>query len=124
MADTEEITKKPKYLSGIDAALDVIGGKWRALIMYELVDGTRRYNQILKGMERYKITQRMLTKELRELEANGFIIRTVYPEVPPKVEYTLTEKGESIMPILDELCLWGCRHMPEDLDHVCDRDEK
>ena len=120
MTEIPENTKKPKYLSGIDAALDVIGGKWRALILYELVDGTRRYSQILKGMERYKITQRMLTKELRELEANNFITRTVYPEVPPRVEYTLTEKGMSIMPILDQLCLWGCRYMPGELDHVCD----
>lgn len=123
MADDPEVPRKPKYLSGIDAALDVVGGKWKALILYQLEGGTLRYTQILRGLEQFRLTQRMLTKELRELEASGLILRTVFPEVPSRVEYSLTEKGASIMPVLDELCLWGCRHMPEDLNHVCEECE-
>lgn len=110
-------------MSGIDAALDVIGGKWKALILYSLVDGKMRYSEILRSRqdrETAKITPRMLTKELRELEKSGIILRTVYPEVPPRVEYSLTEKGESIMPILDQLCIWGCEHMADEIEKLCE----
>lgn len=68
----------------------------------------------------YGITQRMLTKELREMEESGLISRTVYPEVPPKVEYTITAKGRSLMPILDQLCAWGCQNMADQLEHNCE----
>ena len=120
MSDTPETPQKRKYQCGIDAALDVIGGKWRALILYSLVDGTRRYSQIQKDTRRYKITPRMLTKELRELESSGLLTRKVYPEVPPRVEYTLTEKGRSIMPILDLLCEWGCEHLSDSVELAFD----
>lgn len=106
-------------MTGIDAAVSIISGKWKTLILYQLEDGTLRYSQILNGM-RYGITQRMLTKELRELEETGLISRTVYPEVPPRVEYSLTAKGRSLMPILDQLCVWGCRNMADQLEHNCD----
>ena len=111
--------KKPKYMTGIDAAVSIISGKWKALILYQLEGGTLRYSQILNGME-YGITQRMLTKELREMEESGLISRTVYPEVPPKVEYTITAKGRSLMPILDQLCAWGCQNMADQLEHNCE----
>ena len=109
---------KPKYMTGIDAAVSIISGKWKALILYQLEDGALRYSQILNGME-YGITQRMLTKELREMEESGLISRTVYPETPPKVEYAITEKGRSLMPILDQLCHWGCQHMADQLEYNC-----
>lgn len=111
---------KPKYMTGIDAAVSIISGKWKALILYQLEGGTLRYGQILNGM-RYSITQRMLTRELRELEENGLISRTVYPEIPPKVDYSITAKGKSLMPILDQLCAWGCEHMADELGHNCER---
>ena len=85
--------------------MDIIGGKWKPLIIYNLKDGTLRFSQIMDRVEP-KITQRMLTKELREMEKDGLIIRKVYPQVPPKVEYSLTEKAESLIPILDALCDW------------------
>ncbi|MDE2522650.1 MAG: helix-turn-helix domain-containing protein [Methanocorpusculum sp.] len=119
MDQTAVTENKPKYMTGIDAAVSIISGKWKTLILYQLEDGTLRYSQILNGM-RYGITQRMLTKELRELEETGLISRTVYPEVPPRVEYSLTAKGRSLMPILDQLCTWGCRNMADQLEHNCD----
>lgn len=111
----ENIPKEYKYSWGIEATLDVIGGKWKPLVMYQLKDGTLRFSQILSRVQP-KITQRMLTKELRELEKDGLVVREVYPQVPPKVEYSLTEKGQSLMPILDQLCEWGYEHMGGDIE--------
>lgn len=115
----DETPKKFKYNWGIEATLDVIGGKWKPLVMYQLNEGTLRFSQLLARVQP-RITQRMLTKELRELERDGLVNRKVYPQVPPKVEYSLTEKGLSLMPILDQLCIWGCEHMRDDIEFLCD----
>lgn len=111
--------KKYKYAWPIEATLDVIGGKWKPLILYHLMDGTLRFSQLMDRMQP-KITQRMLTKELRELEASGLLDRKVYPQVPPKVEYSLTEKGRSLIPILDHLCAWGSEHMAGEIEFTCE----
>ena len=113
------IPKKYKYSWGIDATLDVIGGKWKPLILYQLKEGTLRFSQLLDRV-RPRITQRMLTKQLRQLEEDGLITRKVYPQVPPKVEYSLTEKGNSLMPILDQLCDWGYEHMGDSIEYQCE----
>jgi len=97
----------------------VIGGKWKPLVIYQLKDGTLRFSQIVDRVTP-RITQRMLTKELRELEKDGLVIRKVYPQVPPKVEYTLTETGKSLIPIIDDLCDWGYEHMNEDIEFKCE----
>ena len=89
----------------MDATLDVIGGKWKPLIIYELNDETLRFSQLLDRLQP-RISQRMLTKQLRQLEEDGLISRKVYTQVPPKVEYSLTEMGKSLMPILYQLCVW------------------
>ena len=115
----DETPKKFKYSWGIDATLDVIGGKWKPLVIYQLKDGTLRFSQLL-SLVQPKITQRMLTKELRELEKDGLINRKVYAEVPPKVEYSLTEKGRTLMPILDQLCDWGYEHMNDYIEFKCE----
>jgi DNA-binding HxlR family transcriptional regulator len=115
----EEIPRKFKYSWPIEATLDVIGGKWKPLVIYQLKEGTLRFSQIVNKVEP-RITQRMLTKELRELEGSGLVMRKVYPQVPPKVEYSLTEKGESLIPILDQLCEWGSEHMGDEIEFTCE----
>jgi DNA-binding HxlR family transcriptional regulator len=92
----------------VEAALELIGGKWKGVALFHLSDGTKRFNELkrLAGT----VTQRSLTKQLRELEADGLVSRTVYPVVPPKVEYALTKKGESLMPVLVALRDWGQKH--------------
>ena len=115
--------KKYKYSWPIEATLGVIGGKWKPLIIYQLKDGTLRFNQIMNKVQP-RITQRMLTKELRELEKDGLVKRKVYAQVPPKVEYSLTETGKSLIPILDQLCDWGSEHMGDDIEFKCEEGEK
>ncbi|TAJ43973.1 winged helix-turn-helix transcriptional regulator [Methanofollis fontis] len=114
-----ETPQKYKYSWGIEATLDVIGGKWKPLVIYQLKDGTLRFSQIMARVQP-RITQRMLTKELRELEKDGLVNRKVYAQVPPKVEYSLTEKGYSLIPILDQLCDWGYEHMGDDIEFQCE----
>lgn len=108
-----------KYDWGMDATLDVIGGKWKPIIIYSLKDGTLRFSQLMEEIQP-KITQRMLTKQLRELEEDGLITRKIYMQVPPKVEYSLTETGKSLMPILDQLCAWGYEHMGDRIKYQCE----
>ena len=89
----------------MEAALDLVGGKWKGVILFRVGEKTRRFNELHRLV--CKVTPRMLTKQLRELEADGLIQRTVYAEVPPRVEYDLTKKGESLIPILKSLMDWG-----------------
>ncbi len=89
----------------VEATLDVIGGKWKCVILFHLLSGTKRFNELRRLMP--EVTQRMLTRQLRELESDQIIERTVYPEVPPKVEYSLTDFGRTLEPILKMLQQWG-----------------
>ncbi len=93
------------YDCPIEATLGLIGGKWKALILDHLTDGPMRFGALQKAMP--KITPKVLTQQLRELEEDSLIRRHVYPVVPPKVEYELTEFGTSVLPILDAMCAWG-----------------
>lgn len=93
------------YSCPIEATIDLIGGKWKSLILWHLTGRTRRYNEFRKLIP--AATPKMLTQQLRDLEEDGLIIRTVYPVVPPKVEYSLSEFGESLVPVLDAMCSWG-----------------
>lgn len=92
----------------VTTTLSVIGGKWKLIILYILKDEKKRFGEIQKIIS--GITQKMLTKQLRELEVDGIILRKVYPVVPPKVEYSLTEHGKSLMPIVDAMSTWGETH--------------
>lgn len=89
-------------------AMSVIGGKWKTVILGQLFTGEKRFGE-LKKLICGNITQKMLTQQLRELEDDGLIHREIYKEVPPKVEYSLTEFGKSLSPILQDLCVWGQR---------------
>lgn len=106
------MARKQRHKSYIDcpveAALDLIGGKWKPVILLHIVEATRRFNELRRLMP--NITQRMLTHQLRELEADGLVHREAYPEVPPKVEYSLTERGETLIPVLTMLREWGIAH--------------
>jgi DNA-binding HxlR family transcriptional regulator len=93
----------------VEAALEVIGGKWKGVTLFHLLQGTKRFNELQREIG--SVTQRMLTKQLRELEAAGLVHRKVYPVVPPKVEYSLTEKGRTLEPILILLKEWGEAHV-------------
>ena len=89
----------------VEATLDLIDGKWKAVIIYHLLDDTIRFNELRRRLSR--ITQRMLTRQLRELEADGLIHRKIYAEVPPRVEYSLTTLGRSLEPVVRTLWTWG-----------------
>lgn len=95
----------------VEAALELIGGKWKGVALYHLLTGPLRFNELKRQVG--EVTQRTLTKQLRELEADGLVHREVFPVVPPKVEYSLTEKGESLRPIIIALKDWGIAHVLE-----------
>jgi len=93
------------YNCPVDAAISIVGGKYKVVILYHLISGTLRFNELQKLIP--NATPKMLTQQLRELEASGLISRTVYPVVPPKTEYQMTEFGQTLMPVLESLCEWG-----------------
>jgi DNA-binding HxlR family transcriptional regulator len=90
----------------MEMTLDLIGGKWKSLILWHLaLDGTLRFGMLRKMFP--KVTQKMLTQQLRELERDGLVHREVFQQVPPKVEYSLTDMGRTLIPVLSALCDWG-----------------
>ena len=89
----------------VEAAISLIDGKWKGVVLFHLSHGTLRFNELRRLLP--EVTQRTLTNQLRELEADGLIARQVYAQVPPKVEYSLSELGRSLQPILDALKQWG-----------------
>ena len=102
----------------VEATLDLIGGKYKALILWHLSDGQLRFSELRKVMT--SATPKMLTQQLRELEAQALIHREVFPVVPPKVEYSLTELGRSLLPILVAMRDWGADYMrSKNLESCC-----
>ena len=89
----------------VETTLMLIGDKWKVLILRDLMDGTKRFGELKKSIGH--VTQKVLTAQLRDMEEKGLLIRKVYAEVPPRVEYTLTELGKSLKPILDSMWAWG-----------------
>jgi len=95
----------------VEATLKVIGGRWKVLILRELFQGVKRFGELHRALN--GITQKMLTQQLREMEQDGIIHREVYLQVPPKVEYSLTDLGKTLQPILDAMHTWGIRYLNE-----------
>ncbi|MFE0806253.1 winged helix-turn-helix transcriptional regulator [Streptomyces sp. NPDC058794] len=102
--------RRGPYFCGIDAAMDVVAGKWKSLILWELHHhGTRRFAELRRGLP--GVSEKMLVQHLREMEEDGLVHREVYAEVPPKVEYSLTEHGVSLNAALASLGHWGTERM-------------
>lgn len=105
--DTKEVIPMNKELPAcpVETTLLLISNKWKVLILRDLMNGTMRYNELKKSIG--AISQKVLTSNLRSMEEDGLLSREIFPEVPPRVEYTLTEKGKSLKPILDAMWVWG-----------------
>lgn len=97
-----------QYGCPVEATVDVIGGKWKGVILYKLLEGPRRFNELKRELP--TITQRMLTLQLRELEEDGIVHREIYKQIPPKVEYSLTDFGKTLEPILLAMLTWGSQY--------------
>lgn len=97
--------EKPLPACPVETTLSLISDKWTVVIIRDLLTGTKRFNELMRSVT--GITQKVLTSHLRNMEANGLLVRKVYPEIPPKVEYTLTETGYSLKPILDAIYTCG-----------------
>lgn len=100
-----DLEKAKTFQCPMELAMSIIGGKYKAVILWHLIDNTLRYNEIQKFIP--KATPKMLSQQLKELEADGIINRKMYPVVPPKTEYSLTELGKSLIPIIQALEDWG-----------------
>jgi len=99
------MTGVEEYRCTVAVTLEVIGGKWKSLVLWHLRSKTLRFSQLQRRLAR--VTQKMLTQQLRDLERDGLVHRQVYAEVPPRVEYSLTDLGRSVIPILNLMCDWG-----------------
>ncbi len=107
MSDSMLVNSRP-----FEYALSLIGGKWKMNILFWLWKrDTMRYGELKKSLE--GITHKMLSNQLKELEENDLIVRHEYPQVPPKVEYYLSERGKTLMPILNTFCQWGTEHIDD-----------
>ena len=102
---SEQKNAKPLPACPVETTLTLIGNKWKVLILRELLPGTKRFGELKKSIG--SVSQKVLTAQLRDMEGNGLLSRKVYAEVPPRVEYTLTDLGYSLKPILDAMWNWG-----------------
>jgi DNA-binding HxlR family transcriptional regulator len=94
----------------VEVTLDLIDGRWKGVVLFHLLEaGCLRFNELHRRLP--GITQRLLTKQLRELEAAGLVLRTVFAEIPPRVEYRATEEGESLRPVMEMLSRWGAARL-------------
>jgi len=117
LADEQRLMVEGDRLTcAVEITLDIIGGRWKVLILHELFHGVKRFNELHRSLN--GVTQKMLTQQLRELEDAGIIHREVYPQVPPKVEYSLTPLGRTLEPILDAMHQWGQRYHQEHISEA------
>jgi|TARA_B100001964_G_scaffold188398_1_gene209714 DNA-binding HxlR family transcriptional regulator len=107
---TKEICKNPRLIKNcpIEYTMKIIGGKWKPIVLFRIYIGINRFGTLSRNIQ--DISKSMLTKQLRELEQDKIINRKIYPEIPPRVEYSLTKKGISLIPILENLKKWGMKN--------------
>jgi DNA-binding HxlR family transcriptional regulator len=98
-----------QYHCPVEITMGLLSGKWKSLMLWHLNEGTKRYKELERIVP--GVSQKMLTQQLKELEKDGLILRTVYPEVPPRVEYSLTELGQSAFPILEMMHSWAIQQL-------------
>lgn len=103
------------YKCPVEATIQLIGGKYKALIIWHLINKTLRFNELSRLIP--NATPKVLTAQLRELEYDGLLIRRVYPIVPPKVEYSLSEFGKTLIPVLNSMCSWGADYLSKTAVH-------
>ncbi len=101
--------REETYSCGLEAALEIVGGKWKPLVLWNLAQGPRRFGELRRLV--HGISEKMLIQTLRELQDDGIVARKDYQEVPPRVDYSLTRFGESLGVVLRPLCEWGSKHM-------------
>lgn len=104
-------TKRRPFSCGLDAALAVIGGKWKPLVLYHLAKGALRYGELRRAVG--SVTDKVLIQQLKDLEADGIVKRVDYGEIPPRVDYSLTNFGQTLASALAPLCQWGTDHARE-----------
>jgi DNA-binding HxlR family transcriptional regulator len=104
-----KVKKQAQFNCPVEATLSVIGGRWKVVILFHLRDQTLRFAELRRKVP--GISERMLTQQLRELEADGVVHRAVFAEVPPRVEYSLTDYGRTLRPITELMCAWGKEHV-------------
>lgn len=105
-AETPSVTRA---LCPVTRLMQAIGGRWKILLLWQLGTGPHRYGELHRAID--GISERMLVQQLRALEADGLVSRTQFPQVPPRVEYALTERGHSLLPLLRELAGWSAEHL-------------
>ena len=113
----DQTAKKELPACPVETTLMLIGNKWKVLILRDLLPGTKRFGELKKSIG--NVSQKVLTAQLRDMESNGLINRKVYPEVPPRVEYSLTELGQSLKPILDAMWNWGEEFKARNGSSIC-----
>ena len=106
-ATKSSMTKRPE-LCPVETTARIVGGRWKAAVLDQLFQGAKRFSELKRGIT--GITQRTLAQQLRELQSSGIIERTVYPDRPPRVVYSVTPLGKSLRPLLDAMCHWGRSH--------------
>ena len=100
-----DMKRKPAFECPVNATLHVIGGRWKILVIYHLADGIARFNELQRAVP--GISKRVLAQQLRQLERDGIVARRVYDQSPPRVEYSLTDFGRTLEPVMERLCQWG-----------------
>ncbi len=106
----KKLSRAKQFNCPVEATLHVIGGKWKVVILFHLFDsGKHRFSELRRKIQ--GISERMLTRQLREMESDDIVRREVFPEVPPRVEYSVSEYGRSLKPTIQKMCQWGKEHL-------------
>ncbi|ABO35443.1 transcriptional regulator, MarR family [Methanococcus maripaludis C5] len=112
------IWKGKKYICPVEVTMDIIGKKWKVLILWHLNESTKRFSELKEVVP--GISQKMLAQQLKEMEEDGIIKKTIYPEIPPKVEYSVTEFGKTLFPLLKSMNTWAETYLTERGDYSGD----